>query len=657
MEKRGKIIFLSRQFVLILLLVINLSLVLVCAQEGENKFDSEDIRTWEYGTYGELRALTSEDLYLHYKGYPEVIEDLWEKFSEKSKNDFLETESYRKTKSKVVFENLGHKDLRLKDGVLTSPNGAIFDMNNFPDDLKKISYDSEKGFIYEYGNGKKITIDNGGVDKEGKVFGTKDGKNDRMQHLAGEIVITGKRINLIDESSEIIVSERTFSFGQSKNEPSFVIISAEGIYGVNNVKVTSSEANFNIPAKNTYLIFQKGDYSGTAGISEQYFQLFDNILIGAGEGSVNLLKSFEEIHIKGSGEGITVYNGETNDFPIEFIGDKTNIPRLIKDAPFDMESINNVLDEKKYYSLKTDENGARYFSDNQKTSIVGKAYVSYFGIEQIKENSLLKIPGPATAVSASFELGVIDQKNIPEGLDREGYLEYLSESEHKSAEFRLNKITDYMISRGIAKTARDIAGQKFLDNLRAISDKAAEYGFIETRDQTQFDKELDEAVAKGALEVLKMADSAIKNRPLASFREINSDMPAVEFVDTILGSEVIQENIPGAETVSDTIANAKGVVFGVQTYIDLSDALQKVYDTYGIIPKDTSVRIVRAGNDAYGVVDSPAIKLRKGDEFVDVRMEPIKFSINPDTANIIMNGVSKSSDRLSGWNRYQKGQK
>ncbi|VVB78443.1 Uncharacterised protein [uncultured archaeon] len=644
-------------FILAFFIIINLILFCVNAEE-QKKFDPNDARTWEYGSDSQLKTISAQDLFLHYKGYPDVIENLWTKFDEGAKNDFLETQIFKETKLKIASQNLGNKDLKLKDGKLTSPLGAVFDMNNFPKDLTKISYDSKAGFIYEYSDGKKATLDNGGIDREGKTYGTKDSKNDGVLIASGEITISGRKINLNNDKSSVLIDGRTYSFGSSKDLPSFVIVADKGIIGANNIRMASSDAIINVPSKDTYLIFKEGDFSSVKGVGEQYFQLYGKTLHGAGEGTVNILKSFDEVSIKGTIEkGITIYNGETDGFAIKFKGDKTEVSRSFKDAPYNIDYIDNLLDSKRYYSLKQDENGARYLTDNQKTGIFGKAYVSYFGKEQTKENSLMKVPNPATAISASFSLGLEDQENIPPGLTKEEYSAYLASSRDKSVEIKLNELNDYMISKGISKTARDIAGKEFLDNLKTIADTAAEYGFIQPMDQKTFDEKLDKATSENALKILGMMDSAVKDRPIAQFRETSSSLPAIELIDTVLGNDILKANFPQTQTAEDAVASAKGVAYGAATYAQLSDALQSVYDNYGKIPKDTKIKMVEAGDTNYWVISTPEAKIKRGEEWVNVKMDPIKFSVNTNTNKLVMGSILGSSDRLNGWNKYQEKQK
>ena len=656
MKKSVKLSVKGLFLLIVVALIISLFFNVIVSGEEIKKFDPNDPRTWQYGTDNELKSINSESIYARYTGYPQVIENLWNKFDEKAKNDFLETEILRKTKLKITLEGLGNKDLKFKDGKLTDSKGAIFDINNFPKDLKKISYDSQKGFIYEYSDGKKITLDNGGVDKEGKTYGTKDGKNDGVIHLTGEIVIKGNKINLVDEKSSISINGKSYLFGESKGLPSYVMIFGKEVYGANNVKMVSlGEAIINIPTKDTVLIFNEGDPLKISGIGNQYFQLYGKTLRGVGEGSVNILKSFDEVSIKGSAEnGITIYNGETKDYAIKFQGDQTDIPRTIKEAPFDIANIDNVLDTKRHYSLGTNENGARYFSDNQKTIVVGNVYVNYKGKEQNQEG-VGKAPNLLTAVSTSFSLGKIDQENIPEGLSKQDYLAYLSQSKDKAVEFKFNQITDNYLNKLITTPVKEAIGGEFFNKLKTISDKAAEYGFIEPMNKEQFDDKIDKKIAENGREIIRLMDLAIKEKVEPKFREVSSNIPTDEFLNSLFSNQILQ-GVTGID-VSSSLGSASGAANGAKAYVDYSDAIQKVYGTYGKIPADTKVRLVLAGDSAYGLISPPVANIKVGDQWKKVEMDPIKFPINTNTANLLINKANQQSDRLNGWNKYSENQK
>ena len=180
---------------------------------------------------------------------------------------------------------------------------------------------------------------------------------------------------------------------------------------------------------------------------------------------------------------------------------------------------------------------------------------------------------------------------------------------------------------------------------------------MEQMDQKQFDQKVDKTISDNALKLLGLMDSTIKEKPIFNFRETSPNIPIVELVDSILGNEILRQNTPDIKTAADIVSGAKGIAYGARTYVDLSYAFQNIHDTYGMIPKDTRVRIVQAGSDAYMVVSPPATEVKRNEQVQTIQMEPIRFNINLNTANLLINQANRQSDRLSGWDKYQEKQK
>ena len=72
---------------------------------------------------------TYTDVYLRYKGYKDLIEELFPKFSEEARNGFGEAETERLTGRKIKYD-IAHPDVTLQNGMLLNGKGGFFELNN-----------------------------------------------------------------------------------------------------------------------------------------------------------------------------------------------------------------------------------------------------------------------------------------------------------------------------------------------------------------------------------------------------------------------------------------------------------------------------------------------------------------------------------------------
>jgi len=628
---------------LILILVVNLSFVIA---QDEKEFDPEDGATWESATDAELQTLSADNLFDSTDSA--VVEDLWEKFNSNAKNGFMD-----KKLPEISVEGLGSDKLILEGNVLKEKGGkALLDISKLPKNLKKITYESGKGFIYDFGDENTFSTDAGYVDENGVLQGISDGMDGRFKYEGGEVSFKGELFSLLDENAKLNIDGIEFTRG-NLDSPGIIKTTDKGIYVTLNTHFNNGEVSGITLGKQTYLLFRGDDFSKQ--IKSQFVQAYGDSLTVNGEGiQVHTLKDYRDVVAKGSETNpVTIYNGAGDDFPIEFAGEWTNVPTQIRGAPHDMFKIDNQNNQEHYFSItKISEDGPRILTDHQKLVTAGDVNINLAGGIQNPANYLSEsIANLASLATISMEMGGEDLNKISEGSDRETQIKAFQDSEHKSIGLQTNqRLTGSMIKEVVSEEGVSaIGGDKegsFLSGLKGTIDKASEWGLMEPVTREDYDKGVDDAMAGSAKAVMDLFQESAGRLPVSEYRDV-SEKSGWNIADTIAGNSWLKDTFVEnsarylEEGATGLISGTKITSGKAKAYADFSEGMEKVYERYGSFPKGTDVRIELRENRAFGEIIPPESRTRVDGEWQTIKMEPIQFPINPSVANEMINDFNQ----------------
>jgi hypothetical protein len=604
---------------------------------ADTTWNKEDINTWNEANEEQIKTITSEEIYSAWKENPEIIEELFKKFNEEDLKKALEKRLFEIYETEIKVKNLESSQLTLKEGIISDKKGARFNINNFPEDLKSISYDPEKGFTYSFEEGS-FTTDIGYLDKDKILNGIEkySGMNNKIKYLSGEVSYKEWKVSLIDEHSEVILEDQKYSKGELTDKPSYLAMVQEGLHVASNVKVHQEKsAILNIPEKQTTLVFKEAKIPKEMN---QYIQLYDNQFKAEGEGiSANLLKDFDQVSIK-SEEGITIYVGEDNNYPIEFVGEETRIPTQIQQIPHKISILSNENDIEKYFSIKQDSNGVSYIEDHQKLFLAGNVYVNFRGDQMQIQNRL-------TAFEGTGLIGVVDYKEIPEGLTREEFGNWIRDNvEYKQFEATIHLeggIDSGRLEMAIAnqrkKLITDLNG--FLDiaeeyNLLSISQQLGYLEGIDLTDRQELEKAVDKKFAEGVIQAANFFNENIAQNIPGVFREVQDNNPVLRTVDNLIGGSQLLTNTP--------LTNIEGMIQTVEAYNTIVGEVERVYKESGenFLP-GTKFAVELRGNQAYFKITAP-------------EGSPTQVPLPPEIAKQIINRAYNENLVMKMYDEYTK---
>ena len=434
---------------------------------------------------------------------------------------------------------------------------------------------------------------------------------------------------------------------------SLVSLSDQNMHYGKNVRAEfSGSVIIEVPDKETFFIFKSKDYTKRLD-GKPYFQVYDDVLKGAGEGMVHTLKDFDQVIMQGSEEnGITIYNGPREFFPIEFKGDKISIPMKALVAPYVINKM-TIPGTDKFHAIKSLGLGLNYFSGGQNLVNVGKVYVDYWGNE--RPNARMR---KLIAADMNAKIGTIDFRDLESGMNREAYIQALKDSKYKSLELVTGTITDRIIDKGIAKGSQQLIGNKVYKGMTLVAKAGMAMGFIDSDgkpDKTRAaEVRIDKALVTTARKTLNNFNGAVNEFNAGEFRDVS---PKTLF--GLTAATMGLKAITGVDIITDDqiITSASTAISASQTYLDLNGALEKIYEAYGNqIPRGTRIHIGRRGDDAFvKITPPPIIKIRDKEfgGFKKVHMPPERLSIEPGLADKMMMPMIKEYDRLNGWNVYK----
>jgi hypothetical protein len=626
--------------ILFLLIIIGLFFNVLVSGEEIKKFNPSDPRTWEFGTDNEVKSITTEEIYTRYSGYPEVIEKLWNKFDEKAKNDFLETEIFRKTKLRISLENLGYKDLKFKDGKLTDSKGAVFDMNNFPKDLKKIIYDSQKGFIYSTeGDGYKgsLVVNKGGYGADG-FYGTGSPIDGAKWNGKGDAVQDSQKGLILNNGAEFDVKNKDnlITYKQKFNDKEGLV----EIVSSSRAKLTNSEAkdskNGIIGAEDiaTFAVFDDDPVD-----SKQYARIGSKEVNFYGEKmDLEILRDFEKVVGSGIGNGVNFING---DFKLKFKGENIYPLRDIKNIKYKVDLIQNNENLKQTYGIKTTKGGINFFYVNKDGRVIlGDVYNTVPSSENPDGREVPKKLGPVvTGTKVEFPENQISE--LPSGLSQEQLIEELKKFDKGTVSFETyNQLTTSIDELIADKSLKAIlsGNKEAVNELKNSLKTASDWGFIQPISSEDVDKKLKEAVISGvrtgssALGLFVEKKDSTQSRVQSTVDNVATNL---NLIGDVFGFSVPLNYQQGLKTFEEYSTN-------VDDALKLKTALESYQSKYnGNLPP---VRIIVQSTGNLAVVTIiPDKVVVNGDSREVFNPEPIQFTASLDSFRKIRNMALESN--------------
>ncbi len=563
--------------------------------------------------------------------------EVWAKTPAIDKNYFLS-----KNYPQLELEGLAHDSLSWSDKNKLTNGKTFVDFDALPQDVKKITFDG-KQFVYYFANGEIATEVGSLTSDEAGIQYISDGKS--IPIALGEYGTV--RINeegIFFKDASLIIEGRTFS-PNNPQEESFVRKVEENNFLTRNTIVDAGKAIFKIPPIDTNVLFKGGSFEKKY---KQFAQLYNKGIAVVGKDiSTEVKDNFE--NFIALGENLRLINGE-----VEFIfsNEKTNIVRNVQEAPYEIKNINNAKDPERYFVIeRTEDNGPAYVRDNQKLITAGQIALTIAGALESDVNIRAVIVG-------AMKVGKVDFSSIPEGVDAEGYLDAVTQSQYKSLEVSTAiDFTDYLLETRAAKKAGEYLGEDFVSMIRQGIQSAGELGIYLGVDSKGYLDEVDEAIVKTAKETLNFFNGAVATLP-------ESREPRARTVSTLVDSFINPNSLGGffegtvpedSRSIIEASLNARDYA---EAYSNFADGLTKVHEAYGMIPKSTKLKVEIVGDKATGIIEVPTREINRGTkenkQLETVRFDTVRFDMDRQVADDLIREVSLIPRvREELWKDYQ----
>lgn len=564
--------------------VFNLFLILVLISfASAADFNLNDKTTWASGSDEELKTLTSNDLFN--LGDDVVIEELWERFNENTKNGFLELELKKKYGQLFDVKGLGNINLKLEGDVLSDKNGAKFSLKNPPEGLISLSYDSKQGFIYEFENGKAVLQKGTLKTVDGKLVFDEVGDNIDMNGFnwngEGDVQIN-QGFFWLENNAE--VSKDGIIYKQVGEEVGLVQPTQPRRAKLVNSQAQSADGvikDVYIKGKSTLAVFDDNPTE-----SKRYARIGSkNVEIVGKNIDVEILKDFENVKLDGS--NLNLKNGVFN-YKVDENGD-LKIPRkMLGGASNSIFKIENLQDSGNLYRHKSDSDGS-FFEDFDRYSIVGR------GIEKYNFD----------------ERGIIseDTSEIKIYADYEQYKKFIESEDYKAGKYKTSKefvkaMSDSISNKGFeAVFLRNVGKESFLREMEKRESSVSE------RAKPDIMRNSAIAAAGYLFERSRELESqGNQRRPVRNFLGLAREW--VEF-----GSEGVKLKPPQEfNSVTSVLEDSKSIQAAVESYDKYSVGSVMRYETnpsdsqgiFQIIPmtEDSKTLITQPDTTRYVVEDT-----------------------------------------------------
>ncbi|MDP2925680.1 MAG: HEAT repeat domain-containing protein [Nanoarchaeota archaeon] len=624
-------------------LIINTSLV-------SAQFNKEDPRTWESASDLELKLITSEDIFLHYTGYKDLTERLWLKFSENARNRFIEAEAEKLSKLKIKSD-LAKDGLILQNNVILNNKGGVFDLTNAPEGLEEIGYENEK-FVYKFSSGGTVKMSKGGYGKEG-IHSTETILDTGVFKFTGEGVaepdFDNKKIKL-DNGVELFL--KNINYKQlNANIPGYVDF-VSGTRAV--VKTIEAKGDYgSIKAYNNPILAVFDEEPISEDYSQQFARVTEKQVNFYGDDiTIAISNNKEKVVGTGVGRGVTISDGDSE---IKFIEDKIKFPRTVKDFKYNIDEIKNEKIPENVFKIIKSITGESYLFHNSKRVVAGKIYYTSPPDPDNPKGSPTNSVKIATQIVTSMTAkGYMD--NIPEGLSREEFIEYLKNSDDWSLLMQINSQLKEPLDERIRREAIEAIAHKgdklAVDKLKELVKKANDWGLIEFVSPERVDELVKQSIESGVTTIENGLDWVVGEKKAVK-ENINS-LTATAVTEGYFGVKLPPEYGRSIDSATETAGETSSPLDDIIYFRDMIRQVQEQHQ--GIFPR-SEINFEQIGS--VGIISITPIKniiIIEGDERREVKKgNPVQFTVDSKTSRLLRNKIIDDNPllKMKMYNKYK----